>query len=71
MAAGFGFACERDDRGRGDDKHGSKCDDIVRKHAYVPLTIVPIPLSTDGDAKRDRRYRHLWTSSVKHDRHSD
>jgi hypothetical protein len=46
VAAGFGFACDRDDRGRGDDKHGSKCDDIVRKHAYVPLTIVPIPLST-------------------------
>ncbi len=46
VAAGFGFACERDDRSRGDDKHGSKCDDIVRKHAYVPLTIVPIPLST-------------------------
>lgn len=39
-----GFACERDDRGRGDDKHGGKCDDIVRKHAYVPLTTVPIPL---------------------------
>lgn len=46
VAAGFGFACERDDRGRGDDKHAGKCDDIVRKHAYVPLTIVPIPLST-------------------------
>jgi DNA-binding beta-propeller fold protein YncE len=44
VAAGFGFACERDDRGRGDDKHGGKCDDIVRKHAYVPLTTVPIPL---------------------------
>jgi hypothetical protein len=41
-----GFACERDDRGRGDDRHGGKCDDIVRKHAYVPLTIVPIPLSS-------------------------
>lgn len=39
-----GFACERDDRGRGDDKNGGKCDDIVRKHAYVPLTTVPIPL---------------------------
>ena len=46
VAAGYGFACDRDDRGRGDDKHGSKCDDIVRKHAYVPLTIVPIPLGT-------------------------
>lgn len=45
MAAGFGFACDRDDQGRGDDKHSSKCDDIVRKHAYVPLTTVPIPLS--------------------------
>ena len=41
-----GFACERDDRGRGDDKNGGKCDDIVRKHAYVPLTIVPIPLTS-------------------------
>jgi hypothetical protein len=45
VAAGFGFACDRDDQGRGDDKHSSKCDDIVRKHAYVPLTTVPIPLS--------------------------
>ncbi len=45
VAAGYGFACERDDR-RGYDKHGSRCDDIVRKHAYVPLTIIPIPLST-------------------------
>ena len=48
VAAGFGFACERDDRGRGDDKHGGKCDDIVRKHAYVPLTTLPIPIVTPG-----------------------
>jgi hypothetical protein len=46
VAAGYGFACDRDDRGRDDDKHGSKCDDVVRKHAYVPLTTVPIPLGT-------------------------
>jgi hypothetical protein len=46
VAAGFGFACDRDGRdwGRGDDKHGGRCDDIVRKHAYVPLTTIPIPL---------------------------
>jgi hypothetical protein len=61
VAAGFGFACDRDDRDRDDrwgrdrkgdrdDRHHGDCDrdrdDIVRKHAYVPLTTVPIPLSS-------------------------
>jgi hypothetical protein len=48
VAAGFGFRCEFDDRGRshceGDD--GKNGNDIVRKHAYVPLTTIPIPLSS-------------------------
>ncbi|HMF52457.1 MAG TPA: hypothetical protein VK603_27610, partial [Candidatus Saccharimonadales bacterium] len=47
VAAGFGFRCDFDDRGRsrceGDDRN--KNNDVVRKHAYVPLTTVPIPLS--------------------------
>src|SRR6185369_16797921 len=46
VAAGFGFKCDFDERGRsrceGDDRKG---DDVVRKHAYVPLTTIPIPLS--------------------------
>lgn len=48
MAAGFGFRCDFDDRGRshcdGDDRN--KNNDVVRKHAYVPLTTVPIPLTS-------------------------
>ncbi len=48
VAAGFGFRCDFDDRGRshcdGDDRN--KNNDVVRKHAYVPLTTVPIPLTS-------------------------
>jgi len=48
VAAGFGFRCDFDDRGRshcdGDDRN--KNNDVVRKHAYVPLTTIPIPLTS-------------------------
>ena len=47
VAAGYGFRCEFDDHGRshceGDNRKNG--NDIVRKHAYVPLTTMPIPLS--------------------------
>ena len=48
VAAGYGFRCDWDDKGhsrcdRGDDRDGNN---VVRKHAYVPLTTVPIPLSS-------------------------
>lgn len=49
MAAGYGFRCDFDDHGRsrceGDNRNKDKDNEIVRKHAYVPLTTVPIPLS--------------------------
>ncbi len=54
VAAGYGFRCDFDDHGRGDcegdhrnvpiKNDHSKGNDIVRKHAYVPLTTIPIPL---------------------------
>ena len=47
VAAGYGFRCDFDDHGRSEcDRHEpNKGNDVVRKHAYVPLTTVPIPLS--------------------------
>jgi hypothetical protein len=47
VAAGFGFRCIFDDRGRShcENDDGNKGNDVVRKHAYVPLTTIPIPLS--------------------------
>lgn len=49
VAAGYGFRCDFDDHGRsrceGDNRNKDKNNEIVRKHAYVPLTTVPIPLS--------------------------
>jgi len=45
VGAGFGFRCEFDDHGRSQCK-GDKDNDVVRAHAYVPLTTVPIPLSS-------------------------
>ena len=48
VAAGFGFRCSFDDRGRShcENDDGNKGNDILRKHAYVPLTTIPIPLSS-------------------------
>ena len=45
VAAGFGFRCDFDDHGRSRCK-GDKDNDVVRAHAYVPLTTIPIPLSS-------------------------
>ena len=47
VAAGYGFRCDSDDHGRSQcDRHEpNEGNDVVRKHAYVPLTTVPIPLS--------------------------
>ena len=48
VAAGYGFRCDSDDHGHSQcDRHEpNEGNDIVRKHAYVPLTTVPIPLSS-------------------------
>ena len=50
VAAGYGFRCDFDDHGRsrceGDNRNKDKDNEIVRKHAYVPLTTVPIPLTS-------------------------
>ena len=46
VAAGFGFSCNFDDHGRSHCEGDGKNNDIVRKHAYVPLTTIPIPLSS-------------------------
>ena len=47
VTAGYGFRCDSDDHGRSQcDRHEpNEGNDVVRKHAYVPLTTVPIPLS--------------------------
>ena len=45
VAAGFGFRCEFGDHGRSQCK-GDKDNDVVRAHAYVPLTTIPIPLGS-------------------------
>jgi hypothetical protein len=54
VAAGYGFRCDFDDHGHGDCEgdhrniplrnDDSRGNDVVRKHAYVPATTVPIPL---------------------------
>jgi hypothetical protein len=46
VAAGYGFRCDFDDHGRSDcGRHEpNEGNDVVRKFAYVPLTIVPVPL---------------------------
>jgi hypothetical protein len=46
VAAGFGFACDFDDHGRSECSGKNRNNDVVRKHAYVPLTTIPIPLSS-------------------------
>lgn len=48
VAAGFGFRCDFDDHGRSEcGRHEpNEGNDVVRKHAYVPLTTIPIPLSS-------------------------
>jgi hypothetical protein len=47
VTAGYGFRCTFDDRGRSQcDRHEpNDGNDILRKHAFVPLTTLPIPLS--------------------------
>src|SRR5882672_12154797 len=48
VAAGYGFRCDSDDHGRSQcDRHEpNEGNDVVRKHAYVALTTVPIPLTS-------------------------
>ena len=48
VAAGYGFRCDSDDHGHSQcDRHEpNEGNDVVRKHAYVPLTTVPIPLTS-------------------------
>ena len=47
VAAGYGFRCDFDDHGRSEcGRHEpNEGNDVVRKFAYVPLTIVPVPLT--------------------------
>jgi hypothetical protein len=47
VVAGFGFRCNFDERGHSHcDRHDpNDPNDVVREHAYMPLTAVPIPLS--------------------------
>jgi hypothetical protein len=48
VAAGYGFRCDNDNHGRSHcDRHEpNEGNDVVRKHAFVPLTTIPIPLSS-------------------------